>query len=662
MFARIGALSLAVLVAVPAYGQEYRGQLRGRVVLADGKPGAAVPMLIINEATGESRRFESNDRGRYAVVGLLPGYYRIEAADDRHRPFAIRTKVLMLQELDLDLRLGVATITATGDVPTAAPIDRFSHALATRLDSSFLTRLPLDGRNYLDLVVLAPGAASGSSGIVSNGTGERSTAYLLDGSYNMDPRGGASAAHPQLDAIAEMDIRSSGYGASFGRAAGAQVNVVTKSGTNRPSGGVLGFFQTDVDRSQLGAFAGGPLALNRTFLFGNYQHSRASDAVISDSGHLLGLRLDHGLNRTSRVAARYGLDDKDAFDRRGQNAGASLHSVWGGALANELRWGLSRVESGSRPSELLNVSDSAYQLANASTWAGDQHLVTAGAEWFGFRPGDDRDARAGDIWGVFVQDEWRVLPSVSVSVGLRYDRSDAGGSLPPEGGSHASPRLGFAWTVGRDAQVAVRGGYGVHHDFTSIEDVSPRVDRWSLGVQRQVGRGRTLEAAYLASRADDLLGRGRRTRYDGLQLEAEQRSEVGLAGVLAYTYGKWTEDERNVGLDIRAPLDARHRVSFAFVGSLPWGVDRRWLTQGLAAAIFGQTELSGIVTLQSGRPIPGVLDHQGPSHRNLDAALLKNISLGDRRSLQLRFETFNVANRVNLPPGRRYQVGGRLVF
>lgn len=661
MCAVVRLLSLAVLLVVPAAAQEYRAQLRGTIWNPDGSPAAGIPLVIVSESTGEMRRTTSGADGRYAVVGLLPGVYRIEANDSRNPEFSIRTDVSISQDHELTLRLGLVPISDDVDVrSTFIPIDR-SPAFTTRISGQFITRLPFDGRNFLDPVLLSPGTAPGDVAIASNGMRDLFTGYLLDGIYDIDPRTGMPAVRPQFDSIDEMEVRAFPLDASFGRTGGAQVSVVTKSGTNELHGGALAFFRSDADRAQLGAFAGGPLAVNRTFLFGNYEFTDDAGELPGDSpSHLLSLRLDQIVGESARVAARYGLDDDGLLDRRGQNAGASFH-VASGNLANETRAGLTRI-SFNQDSPLAAFSGSeTYQLANVTTVPLGAHLLGAGLEWYGARRGLDSDGLAATVWGLFVQDDFQVLPSLSFMIGGRFDRADAAESDESE--SDVSPRLGFAWAIDGEGETVVRGGYGLTRNYAIFDGATPGVDAWRIGVQRQIGRSRTIEAAYVATRGEDLDESDRTSRYDAMQLQFEQRSETRFTTRASYTFGKWTESFGDDGDDTRSPLDSRHRLAVGFATPLPFGKDGRWFTGGMAAKIFGDMELSGVFTLQTGRPVSFMEDGQGTGHRNLDGALIKSLPAGDRRSLQLRAEIFNLTDRENpFGPGRRYQLGGRWLF
>ena len=286
---------------------------------------------MTHEPTGESRRFASGQDGFYAVADLLPGTYRIDALDDQYPGFAVRTNLAINQDAELDLHLGVASMSMTADVrPTHIPVDRHSPAVSTRPDPALFEKLPLEGRSYLDLAALAPGVAAVSSGVFAAGTGETSTAYVIDGlAWSADPRLDAPPVRMPLDAVGELEVRTATFDASFGRAAGAHVSVVTRGGSNRAEGSAFGLLQPDGDRAMFGGSAGGPLARDRTFAFGAY-HFTTVDGVEGD-GHLLTTRLDHLVRPSSRLTGRYGLDTTPGLGHT-QNAAVAMHTAGAGSV------------------------------------------------------------------------------------------------------------------------------------------------------------------------------------------------------------------------------------------------------------------------------------------------------------------------------------------
>lgn len=600
----------------------------------------------------------SADDGTFAIVSLPPGTYRLETAEGFEPEAVVRTHLAAGESRFVEIALGLTSISMEADVrPMFVPIDRHSPVMRTRIDGPFISRLPLDGRNLPDLVLLAPGTSTGDTAVATNGLRDPFTSFYIDNLYDTEPRLGTPAASVPLDSMEALDVRTATFDASHGRSAGARVLAITKSGTNRFAGSGLALFRTDPARPQLGAFAGGPLAVDRTFLFGGYQFTDDNGSALDpDGNHLLSIRADHILDDSARVSGRYALDEGRPFDRRGQIGGASLLTPVRGGLTNELHVGLTRVAFGNF-ADVVPVAESAtYRVADIGTWSRAAHLVSAGVEWFGIQHGIDSGELAATTWGAFVHDNWRALPSISIDAGLRFDHASPDDA---EAVDAVSPRLGAAWTIDPDGRTVVRGGYGVYRNIAAVAPVTPRVDGWSVSLQRRIGRTRLVEAAYVGNRSDDLAGSFGRSHYNALQLELEQRNEIGVTALFGYTYGKWTEEFTFADSDLRSPLNSRHRLTAAFVVALPFGDERRWFDDGIAATILGNLELTGIYAFHSGRPT--LFDRQGPARHSIDLGLLKNVEIGGR-TLQLRAETFNLTDRAYLERGRRYQFGGRVLF
>ena len=662
----MGQLSLAALLAMPVAAQDVRGHLHGAVINPDGTPAAGVSLRLVHEDTGEARRLFSSASGRFAIADLRPGTYRLRTEAGISPAGDMRAIVWSGQTIEQDLHLGVTPITAESDVrSTFVPLDRYGATVRTRIPPDFFEALPLDGRTTADLALLATGVSRGLANVGSNGAHDL-TSYDIDGAYAVDPWIGAPAVRLPLDAIDTLDVRTLLFDTSFGRTGGPQIGIVSRAGSNQVAGGGFLLQAIDPERTQVGGFGGGPLARNRTFGFASYQFTGNDDgAGVSLPTHLLSARADHVFNDGSRAAGRYALDSDAPFGRRGQIAGASW-SVARGMVTNETRFGfthlafnddaLSFSSGGFGPfGDVILIADStAYQLTNVTSWASDAHLVTGGVEWHGVDTGLQADGMS--TIGLFAQNTWTGIDRVALTAGARFDHA----SLEDMSGSTVSPRLGAAWTADRARLTVVRGGYGIYRNYaTRVVDV-PRLQHWSLGVQRQIGRARLAEIAYVGTRGDDESRGAFTSRYNALQMELEQRSERGLSALVSYTYCKASESF-GTGDSVRAPLDARHRLMGAFVAALPFGDERRWFSKGIAATILGNMELSGVLIHHSGRPGVNLADQPRPSYRTVDLALLKHIAVGGG-TLQLRLESFNLTDRANLEGRRRYQIGGRYLF
>jgi hypothetical protein len=266
-----------------------------------------VTISVIHEATGESRMVTSNDEGQYVVSLLPPGSYRIEAEAGGHKKHVQTLTLKVNQEFRADINLEIGNVTE--ELVVVAPgttLKKDSPALGTVIENRQVTGLPLDGRNFLELSLLVPGAvpaAPGSAGSVRgdfafnvNGAREDSNNFLLDGVYNIDPKLNTFGVKPPVDAIREFELLTSTYDASFGRNPGAQVNVVLNSGTNRLHGTAYEFFRNAAldarnffapadqpdpayKRNQFGFSLGGPIIRNRTFFFADFEGTREREAI-----------------------------------------------------------------------------------------------------------------------------------------------------------------------------------------------------------------------------------------------------------------------------------------------------------------------------------------------------------------------------------------------
>ncbi len=298
---------LALLLAVvPAAGQS-RGSIRGLVVDPDGAPIPDAVLSLTHEFTGRERLATGGATGQFTFAALPSGAYRLEIGQDGYAPYSARLELRVDQEIWLDAALTIGEVVEAIEVTASVvPIDRQSAALGTVIDTAQLEGLPLDGRNFLELSLLAPGTAAAAQGSASsqrgdfaftvNGGREDAQAFILDGVYNVDPKLNTPGVRPPIDAIREFEVTTGNYDAAFGRNAAGQVNVVTQSGGNDVHGTAYGFFRTEAlgarnffappgaedpefDRGQYGFSVGGPIARDRTFFFADYERTRLREGV-----------------------------------------------------------------------------------------------------------------------------------------------------------------------------------------------------------------------------------------------------------------------------------------------------------------------------------------------------------------------------------------------
>ena len=295
------------------------GALKGTVT---DSTGAVVPNAMITATsvdTGQMRTATTGADGTYTIALLSPGAYHVKLEANGFQTTEIPSVTINVTEtsvLDRSLQVGSQTqeVTVRGDV--AQTVQTASSALGTVADSATVTELPLNTRNYTNLLAMSAGAngpvtnassiGKGSTFIAVNGAGTGQNTYLQDGvpinnwfSFNTGVEGVVFGSFPipNPDAIAEFKIQTSSYDAGYGRNPGSNVNVITKSGTNSFHGAGFEFFRNSflnandwfikrseavagatntppvINTNTYGGTFGGPVKKDKIFFFVSYQES-----------------------------------------------------------------------------------------------------------------------------------------------------------------------------------------------------------------------------------------------------------------------------------------------------------------------------------------------------------------------------------------------------
>ncbi len=301
------SLTLCSALCLPLAGQNLRGVVTGIVTDAQSRPVGGVRMELLQEQTGKRRTASTSASGEFVFSALAPGAYRLEATHDGFRKHAETFTLQVNQELRADFALTAGGRTDAVEVTASRDaLKTESAAMGAVVENRQIRGLPLDGRNFNELTLLVPGAlpaAQGSAGSVRgdfavnlNGQREDGNLFLLDGVYNSDPKLNGTSVSPPVDGIQEFEVLTSAYDASFGRNAGGQINVVTKSGGNDLHGTVYEFFRNGAmdssnyfaprnepkpvyQRNQFGFSLGGPIVRNKTFFFADYEGRRAKEGL-----------------------------------------------------------------------------------------------------------------------------------------------------------------------------------------------------------------------------------------------------------------------------------------------------------------------------------------------------------------------------------------------
>jgi len=219
-------------------------------------PGAAI--TVTNEGTGIARETASNESGQYRVAQLNPGVYTIQVSTDGFKT-QVQTGVVLevAAVLEVDFSLELGAVTETVEVTGAAPIMQTEEAsVAGVVNEQELQRLPVNQRNYTRLILLMPGTSSRrrsqSRGVNESGTqlysvnGGRpqDNNYTLDGIDSNMQMMNSPGISPPMDAIQEFKVATN-TSSDFARSAGANVNMVLKSGTSELHGTVYEFLRND---------------------------------------------------------------------------------------------------------------------------------------------------------------------------------------------------------------------------------------------------------------------------------------------------------------------------------------------------------------------------------------------------------------------------------
>ncbi len=276
--------------------------------LTDGT-GSVVPRALVTataKSTSFSRTATSNESGTYDITELPPGAYGISAeAPGFKKAVVSEIQLFVGQTATVDIQLELGQVTESVSVTSEAPLlQEESGQVGTVIEGKQLTDIPLNGRNFLQLNLLSPGVTRSKNSNTFDAVTINPTAqsfnvngqhgdynlYLLDGATIKEYQHGTNTFSPSVDAVQEFQTTTSNYSAAFGAEAGAQVNLVTRSGTNSYHGGVYEFLRNNkldannffsqtvgappFERNQFGGTLGGPIQIpkiyngkNRTFFF-----------------------------------------------------------------------------------------------------------------------------------------------------------------------------------------------------------------------------------------------------------------------------------------------------------------------------------------------------------------------------------------------------------
>lgn len=386
---------VGVMLAFPAMAYAQGATLAGTVRDSTGAvlPGASV--IAKNVASGNTYEAITDAAGTYRML-VRPAVYEVTARLEGFQT-VVRAgqEVLVGQTLTMSFELGISTlqetVTVTGEQPL---LDVTSSTVSGNIDPRQMEQLPINGRNWMDLTLLAPGSRQNASAEVPL---DRQGYFqmVVDGQQitQLICCSGRQPRYSQ-DAIGEFELISNRFDASVGRSAGMVVNAITKSGTNRFAGSLASYFRTDrlmakdpvvnrkipLSEQQISATFGGPIRENRVHFFANYEYDRTPftvtfnsvfpqfnrDVAAKNTLQTGGGRVDIEMSPRSRLGLRYlrykqlepfqatggassGPSTGETLERNTDQVFASLTNTIGTAATNQLKFGFQAFNWKNKP-------------------------------------------------------------------------------------------------------------------------------------------------------------------------------------------------------------------------------------------------------------------------------------------------------------------------
>jgi hypothetical protein len=303
---------LALAACAPAAGAQQvvaSSSVSGRV--EDSRrtpiPGAAVSLLETETNLRLDRT--SDERGRFRFSAVPPGYYRIELVKEGFLTVRATFRAMAGRALEIPVTMAAPSASENLTVTAAPAVDTARTELAENVTREEIQKLPLNGRNYVDLALLVPGvsrtntgtnqrfaetSAVAGMGLSISSQRNLNNGFVVDGLSANDDAAELAGTSFSEDVIREFQVVRSGGIAEYGHSTAGVISVVTQSGTNTLRGDGYGFFRDDAldaknalaaspfafSRQQYGASLSGPAVRDRTFFFGNFEQLREKSASV----------------------------------------------------------------------------------------------------------------------------------------------------------------------------------------------------------------------------------------------------------------------------------------------------------------------------------------------------------------------------------------------
>ncbi len=296
LFFSLGLIAMLSLLAPrAANADELYSRIRGSVIDATG---ASVPDVVVtatNTATGLTKSFTTGPDGSFDLLDLPTGPYKVTAAKTNFKTFtATGIQLSVNQPFVITIKMELGAVSQQVMVEASAlQVETTSMQLGGTLESKYITDMPLNGRNWIQLQQLQPGVVASSdrftSNFATNGSQSQQNSFLINGTDSNDLPLNSPLVIPSPDAIGEFQLITNTINPEYGRNSGGIVNAVIKSGTNHFHGDGFDFYRdtsmnartffqktpTVFHQNQFGGTIGGPIWKDHLFGFFSYQGTRA---------------------------------------------------------------------------------------------------------------------------------------------------------------------------------------------------------------------------------------------------------------------------------------------------------------------------------------------------------------------------------------------------
>ena len=298
---------VAVLITAPALAQISGGAFRGEIHDESNAVMPHVKVTIRSNETGLEVVAESNGEGLYITPNLTPGSYLLSATKPGFKAEVFGPVALQVnQTVRVDFALAVGSVTDSVEVHATAMqlLSTESAEISQVINSKQVSEIPLNGRQWQQLIALSAGVNPGAPGesgspnpVNVNGQRNKANLFMVDGiSTTSSAQGRGDNFNIPLEAVREFSVQAGGYSAEFGNVAGGVINLESKSGTDNWHGSLFEFFRNDrmdaanffanstsqpknpLRYNQFGGSVGGPIRHQKTFVFGDYQGTIARNA------------------------------------------------------------------------------------------------------------------------------------------------------------------------------------------------------------------------------------------------------------------------------------------------------------------------------------------------------------------------------------------------